>query len=145
MATASWGDRDYRPDTREPVEFDAGQDLARPITVAAVVGPRSAPPGPYGSEPPVSAPGPKLAVIGSSLSFVNRAVRSQPQNLYLLQNSINWMAGKLHMLGIPPRTLEFRMVGVSDGQVVASRYMFVGILPACIIALGIGVWWMRRR
>lgn len=145
-APASWGEMDYQPRARRAAEYDPGQDVAPPIAVGAVVGPQMPPQA--GPMPPIPAedlPGPRLVVIGSSLSFVNAVVEMQPANLYLLQNSINWMAGKMHMLGIPPKSMELNLVHVTDSQIRASRYIFIGVVPACIIALGIGVWLVRRR
>ena len=142
----SWGETNLRPGSQQAAEYDPGQDIAPPIAVAAVVGPQEVPaPGPMPPAWPQDTSGPKLVVIGSSLSFVNLVVQQQQANLYLLQNSVNWLAGKLHMLGIPPRTLEFNQVSVSGSQVAAARYIFIGILPACIIALGVAVGIMRWR
>ncbi|KPK66306.1 MAG: hypothetical protein AMK73_00360 [Planctomycetes bacterium SM23_32] len=143
---ASWGERDYRPDSRRAAEYDAGRDVAPPTVVGAVASPPEPPPmGPMAPPMAQEAPGARLVVIGSSLSFVNRVVEAEPANLYLVLNTVNWMAGKLHMLGIPPRTLEFNDIPVSEGQIAASRYIFIIGLPAVIVALGIGVWLLRRR
>jgi len=141
----SWGETDYRPGGRQAAAYDAGQDVPSPVLMAAVVEPQAPPPDPYGTPPPADIPGPRIVVIGSSLAFVNASVADSPANLYFLLNAVNWMAGKLHMLGIPPKPIEFNQVAVSDNQVRAARYVFVGILPACIIALGIAVWVIRRR
>jgi len=142
----SWGETNFQPDSRTPAQYNAGQDVAPPLVVGAVVAPRMPPQaGPIPPEWMDSMTGPKLVVLGSSLSFVNVALEDAPANLYLLQNSINWMVGRLHMLGIPAKTLEFSQVQVSESQVAAARYIFIGGLPACIIILGIAVWVMRRR
>jgi hypothetical protein len=142
----SWGETSFQPDSRSPAQYNAGQDIPPPLVVGAVVAPQTPPQaGPVPPEWMGRMPGPKLVVIGSSLSFVNAAIEVQPANLYLLQNSINWMAGRLHMLGIPAKTLEFTQVPVSESQVAAARYIFIGGLPASIIVLGIAVWVMRRR
>jgi hypothetical protein len=141
----NWGEADFRPDSSSEAQYTPGRDVPPPLVVAAVVAPQTPEAGPMPPELMGPTSGPKLVIIGSSLSFVNAALDKQPANLYLLMNSINWMAGKLHMLGIPPKPLEFNQVGASDSQVAAARYLFIGILPACIIVLGIGVWVMRRR
>ncbi len=141
----SWGETDYRPGTRQAAEYDAGQDVPPPVIMAAVVEPEAPPAGPYGPPPPVDVPGPRIVVIGSSLAFVNASVADSPANLYFFLNAVNWMAGKLHRRGIPAKQIEFNQVDVSENQVRAARYVFVVILPACIIALGISVWVIRRR
>ncbi|MHC4789156.1 MAG: Gldg family protein, partial [Planctomycetota bacterium] len=133
----AWGEVDYEPDSQEAAEYEPGRDMAPPLVVGAVVEPAwpRGMPLPPGRE---AAAGPKLVVIGSSMSFVNQVLDVQPANLYLLQNSVNWMAGKLHMLGIPPKDIELTQVPVSESQLAASRYIFIGALPALIIALGFG-------
>jgi hypothetical protein len=141
-----WGERDYRPDSREAPAYDSSRDVAPPLVLGAVVEPAGPPP--PGMIPPQSAQGaqgPRIVVIGSARSFVNAVVEGEPANLYLVENAVNWMAGKLHMLGIPPRTLEYSPTSVSAAQIAAARYAFIGVLPACIIALGIGIWILRRR
>ncbi len=143
---SSWGETNYQPDSRRPAEYDAAQDVPAPAIMAAVVEPQAPPPaGPYGPPLPAQVRGPRIVVIGSSLAFVNAYVADRPANLYLLLNAVNWMAGRLHMLGIPPKTVEFNQVAVSENQIRAARYVFIGILPACIVALGIAVWAVRRR
>ncbi len=141
--TMSWGETDYRPRDEEPAQFNPDRDLAPPITVAAAVGPRKPPPGlPPGMEE--AADGPRLVVFGSSLSFVNDALAVQPANLYLLQNAVHWAARK-ERLGVPGRTIETMPAQVTEGQLLAGRYAFIIGVPALIVALGIAVWFVRRR
>ena len=89
--------------------------------------------------------GPKLLVIGSSDSFINGVAERYPANLILLRNAVNWMAGKTHMLGIPPKSMEMNFAQASESRIMAGRYIFIGGLPACIIVLGLAVWLVRRR
>jgi hypothetical protein len=141
--TVSWGETDYRPRAEEPPAFDPERDLPPPVTVGAVVGPGEPPPGlPPGMEE--AAEGARLVVIGSSLSFVNDALAMQPANLYLLQNAVNWAARK-ERLGIPGRTIETLPAQVTEGQLLAGRYLFIIGIPALIVGLGIAVWFVRRR
>ncbi len=142
----TWGSREFKPDQRQAVKYKAGEDVAPPLVVGAVVEPPRPPAGmPVPPDWMDSARGPKLVVIGSSLSFVNHTLQQQTANLYLLENSINWMAGRMHMLGIPAKTMDFTQLPISDSQVALARYLFIGGLPLCIIVLGIAVWVARRR
>lgn len=140
----SWGETDYRPDSREPAEYDAARDVPPPLTVAALVAPREPPSHPMMPqlEP---APGPRLLVIGSSLSFTDAALEQNPAHRYFLMNALNWMGGKLHMLGIPPKTFDMSQATLTAAQMRAGRYFFIAILPAAIIAVGISVWIVRRK
>jgi len=139
---SSWGETDLEPGSRQSVQYDPGQDVAQRVIVGAVVQPAAPPPGMPG---PPQAEGPKLLVLGSSLSFANATVEQHRGNLYLLSNAVNWMAGKMHMLGIPPKSMDVETVTVSSSEVTAARYLFIGGLPALCIVAGVFVWVLRRR
>jgi hypothetical protein len=141
----SWGETDYKPGSQEPCNFDRGRDVPPPLVVAALVTPRAPAANPMMPPPTAEPPGPKLLVVGSSLAFVNAMVDQDPANRYFLMNAVNWMGGKLHMLGIPPKTLETSEVTPTDAQLRAGRYVFVAIFPAFVVAVGVSVWLVRRK
>jgi len=124
--------------------YDAGSDLAGPVIVGAVVEP-AAPPGAPPESSPQEQSGPRLVVLGSSLSFVNYIVEQNEANLYLALNAINWLAGKSFMVGIPPKDVEVNMLSLSPARGRLARWLFVVVLPGCIVALGVAVWLVRRR
>jgi hypothetical protein len=66
-------------------------------------------------------------------------------NLYFMQNCVNWLGGRQNRLGIPPKTEDLSPATVSDAQLATAKYAFIGVLPACVIALGIAVLIVRRR
>ena len=143
--SSSWGETDLSGNL-EDAKFDPGVDVAGPVTVGVVVEP-GMPRNPYAPPPPSppDLPGPRLVVLGSSISFINAAVDQNAPNLYLLQNAVNWLVGKRHMLGIPPKDLEFRHVSISQGQAAASLWLLVGAVPGAIVVLGVVVWRIRKR
>ncbi len=140
---SSWGET-TAIEEMEKSEYDPEKDVAGPVVAAVVVEP--APPE---GMPPMMAPGdmrgPRLVVLGSSLSFVNTVVAQNEANLYLLLNAVNWLAGKGHMVGIPAKEMDIHVVTLSSGQIRLSRWIFIGAVPACIVVLGIAVWQIRRR
>jgi len=140
----SWGETEIKADETTVVEYNEGKDSSKPVVVGAIVEP-FAPPGQMPVAPGEDIPGPKIVVIGSSLSFTDLMLSQNPANLYLLQNAVNWMAGKMHLMGIPPKTLDFNTASPSAAQIAVAHYVWVGILPGCIVVLGIGVWLLRRR
>jgi len=142
---ATWGETEPEPRGGKGVDFDPARDVRGPVVVGAVVQPASPPGLPDSAMDADELPGPRIVVFGGSLPFTNASVTQYPGNRYLLLNCINWMAGRMHLLGIPPKSIESEPVPVSPGQIVAARYLFIGILPGCIVLLGIGVWLMRRR
>jgi hypothetical protein len=138
---SSWGEADLDSLRAGTMEYSAAEDLGRPVVVGAFVERR---PQPYGP-PDVEDRGPKIVVLGNSESFTDYHLEQYPGNLYLALNCMNWMAGRAHMLGIPPKTVDLYTVPVSAGQVRAARYLFIGAVPACAVLLGVAVWLLRRR
>ncbi len=138
---SSWGEADLDSVRAGTMEYSAAEDIGRPAVVGALVEPR---PQPYGP-PDVEDGGPKIVVLGGSESFTDYLVEQCPGNLYLALNCVNWMAGRAHMLGIPPKTVDLYAVPVSAGQQRAARYLFIGVVPACSVLLGVAVWLLRRR
>ncbi len=139
----SWGETDVRLGEEIMPEYKAGEDTPKPAVVGALVAPQPPPQAPPGME----MPGPRIVVLGSSLSFVNAFLEraEYTANRYLLLNCVNWMAGKTQKLGIPPKTMDFNQLSVGKGWVAASRYIFLGAVPGLVIALGVAVWLIRRR
>jgi hypothetical protein len=125
--------------------YDPGEDVAGPVVLAAVVEPASRSSPGVQTEALSALPGPQLVVIGSSLSFTDAYLQKNPSNLYFLQNAINWMAGRSYLVGVPPKDAYANLIALSPGQMRACRWVFIGIVPACIIVLGMAVWQVRRR
>jgi len=142
--SSSWGERVLADDTKA-LRYNPRQDVAGPVVMAVVAEPAS--PSPYGKQTtvPSQGMGPRLVVIGSSLSFTNAFVEKSPANLYFLQNAINWLAGKTHLLGIPPKGIDVNLVVPLPEQMRTCRWIFLGLVPACFFVLGIAVWLVRRR
>jgi len=142
--SGSWGETTLGKEM-ESSRYDAGNDVPGPVVLAAVAGP--SPPPSYGMPmpPPADLPGPRVVVIGSSFSFTNEVAEQAPRNLTFLQNAISWLAARPYLIGIPPKDIDIHLTSLSAGQIRASRWVFIGILPACIIVLGMAVWQVRRR
>ncbi|MGD8241001.1 MAG: GldG family protein [Armatimonadota bacterium] len=139
---SSWGESDVQSAEDQTAEYSPEEDVSKPVVVGAVVEPFTPP---YASPGAPTPEGPRIIVLGSSQSFLNYVLDTVPGNLYLLTNAVNWMAGKVHMLGIPAKTMDFKQVQLTESQLLAARYVFIGVLPGCVVLLGIGVWLLRRR
>lgn len=137
---SSWGATGIEPGSQQAIEYNPAADLPPGVIVGAVVEPTAG--GGMAQEAPE---GPKILVLGSTGAFANTTVDQHRANLYLLSNAVNWMAGRTHLLGIPPRSMDMHIVSVSPSQVLAARYVFIGVLPALFIAAGALVWLVRRR
>ncbi len=139
---SSWAETDFESVKEGRAEFEPAEDVARPVVLGALVEPQKPSSPAAGMEP---AEGPRIVVLGSSGSFLDHVVQMVRGNLFLITNSINWMAGRTHMLGIPPKSMELDIVPVSFAELLAGRYVFIGALPVATIVLGIAVWLTRRR
>ena len=138
----SWGEKTLLREMKES-KYNAKEDIAGPVIIGAVVE-AAAPPGmPFG-EQPGKAPGPKLLVLGSSLSFVNAAVENTEANLYVLLNAVNWMAGKAQQTGIPAKDVDINVVTLKSIQLRASRWLVI-FNVGFIGVLGITIFLLRRR
>jgi hypothetical protein len=144
----SWGETGLNMTSRssQSVQYDAGEDVPGPVVVAAVVQPGPPPGRPPMGINPEQMGGPRIVVIGSSLAFVNGIVDGEARpNLYFIQNCVNWLGGQQNRLGVPAKTEDISPATVSEAELSVSRYLFIGVLPACVIALGIAVLIVRRR
>lgn len=132
----------------ESARYDEGADKKGPISLAVVA---EAGPSPYG---PMPAPGGggKVVVFGDSDFVTDKSivdplfgVVSVPGNLDLFSNTVRWLAGKEHALGISPKTIQSRMLTLTDR---GKRYIFwttvVG-MPAFVLIVGGIMWFWRRR
>lgn len=69
-----------------------------------------------------------------------------PANSELFVNSVYWLAGLDEMIAASPRTQDIRRISaVSDAQMRAYQIVLLLGLPAAVLALGMGVWFVRRR
>jgi len=139
----SWGERTFPTDPKLS-KYDEDVDVAPPVVAAVVVEPHRGT-----ATPPAAGAGdsgsPVLLVLGSSQSFVDSSVESNPAHLYLLMNAVNWMAGNIQVLGIPPKDFDIHLVQITPSQRRISVLVFLVGLPVCIVVLGTAVWLVRRR
>lgn len=132
-----WGETTAHKNVQE-ASYDPDEDLAAPITLGAVCQPASE----STTEKPRDS---RIVVFGSSLSFVNQAVRQREANLYLAMNAVNWLAGDEQSVGIPPKTVDVNMVSLSDREKSLAKWLFILVLPAGVVIAGVAVWRVRRR
>jgi hypothetical protein len=139
---ASWGETDFRRSEQDKAEYDPARDLPAPVIAGIVVQPVVRP---YTAVEHEQPDGPRIVVIGSATSFADTSVSGHRQNLFLLANSVNWLAGKTHMLGVPPKNVALNWVTVPASTILAARWVFIGGFPALFVVLGVFIWVARRR
>ncbi len=86
----------------------------------------------------------RLVVFGNSAFAANQNL-ANAGNANLALNAVDWLAKLEQALGIAPRTPEQVQLFLSAAQMRNVMLISLILLPACAIALGVGVWWRRRR
>ncbi len=86
----------------------------------------------------------RLVVFGNSAFAANQNV-ANAGNANLALNAVDWLAKQEQALGIAPRTPEQVQLYLSAAQMRNILLISLIGLPACAIALGVAVWWRRRR
>lgn len=112
-----------------------------PVPVAVTVS-RAAPPGSTDKK----ADKPFMIVFGSDTMLQDRPdIPIVPDDLRQLAvtNSVDWLREREANIGIAPRKLPIYTLAKAPS--LGSLVMLLGMLSACVIALGIGVWLSRRR
>ncbi len=86
----------------------------------------------------------RLVVFGNS-AFASNQYLANAGNSNLVLNAVNWLANQEQALGIAPRSPEQVQLFLSETQMSHVLLISLILLPACAIALGVAVWWRRRR
>lgn len=86
----------------------------------------------------------RLIVFGNS-AFAANAQVANAGNANLGLNAVNWLAKQEQALGIAARSPEQVQLFLSASQMRTIFLLSLVGLPAFAIALGVAVWWRRRR
>ena len=86
----------------------------------------------------------RLVVFGNSAFAANQNL-GNAGNANLGLNAVDWLAKQEQALGIAPRTPEQVQLFLSATQMRNVLLISLIGLPGCAIALGVAVWWRRRR
>lgn len=69
-----------------------------------------------------------------------------PGNAELFVNSVYWLAGMEQLIAASPRAQDIRRVGpMTSAGMLALRWGLLAGMPGATVALGVGVWLVRRR
>ena len=104
--------------------------------------------------------GPRLVVIGGGAFMANRYLEEPdpevararhklvarfPANGDLFMNSIFWLSHEDTMIAISPAAMQVaRIADMKDSAVTVWRIFLCGIMPAMVLAAGIGMYFSRR-
>jgi ABC-type uncharacterized transport system involved in gliding motility auxiliary subunit len=144
-----WGETDL--ENLQAVE-QGEDDLAGPVSLGVAVeiaaGEAAEPPAVDGEEsevePESEGTSGRLVVIGDS-DFATNSQLANVGNAELLANAMNWLVERETLLGIPPKEPEQVRLSLTEDQLRWVNWLVLLIMPALAIALGVAVYFRRRR
>lgn len=148
----SWGETDPNAlNNQQNLNFDPGQDIQGPMTVALSIEQSpspSTPPIPGSPPPPTDdTPKPRVVIIGTSQLVTNQAFQlfsSQADNTSLFVNSMTWLVHDDQLISIKPKANDTRSLVLTSAQTNFVALSSILLLPAIVLGAGIMVWWSRR-
>ncbi len=136
-AKTAWGETRYR---QSPIVFNPGYDIpgdALGLAVASELRPAK-------DNLPFSVASGRLITIGCADFAANQRLGSGG-NFELTLASINWLVDRDTQLSIPARPIQKLQLTLSREQTAHLRYAILFALPLAAAALGMIVYWTRRR
>lgn len=122
------------------VNFDAGQDVRGPLTLAACATKEALP----------TAAGEKrsnegrVVVVGGSKFISNRlSVIKSNANFFL--NALNWLTGEESKISIRPKARTASRILLTPEQNLTVSFLSIYLLPVLLIALGVAIRQVRRN
>jgi ABC-type uncharacterized transport system involved in gliding motility auxiliary subunit len=131
---AFWGETDL--EEKNP-QFDAGKDIAGPLTLAMVYDGGQLP----GEK--VRVRGARIAAIGSSSFLANQNLDGVAVDFFT--NLVNWMTEREMALGITPKTPQEFRLSLTPQQKLLVGSLALTLFPGIALLAGITVWLSRRQ
>jgi len=142
---AGWGETQT---SVERFQFDAGQDLEGPVSIAVAVErqPTSSPTlTPAAASPDASPPAPSRFVVIGDSDFIANAQLGNVGNRDLLLGAVYWLIEQEQRIGISPKTIESLKLHLTSGQMTGVSLFSFLALPSLFGLLGVGMWLLRRQ
>jgi ABC-type uncharacterized transport system involved in gliding motility auxiliary subunit len=130
----SWGETNF---TSRQARFDPAHDRKGPLDIAAAVEQQ-------GEEGESKTSGARLVVFGDS-DFATNGFFNFSGNSDLFMASVNWLAQEKDLISIRPKDAQFSPLILTQRQGRVLFYFPVIVLPAVVIAVGIGIWRGRKK
>jgi len=130
-----WGETGFE----RPAAFDPERDVVPPFALVALTDP--------GRDTSTRRPrrGPRIAVFGSLRSLDDEWTMEHPANLHVLRSIVSWMSREDRVDNIKPRILATQVIKLNPASVKTTNIVFLAVLPACLVAMGLCVGLLRRR
>jgi len=140
----AWGERDYRAGVMprpDPTDIHPLPGIEPKDSLGlAVASERVA----VRDNLPFSVRGGRLVVFGTG-DLVTNARLTLAGNFDVFLGAVNWTTDRDNQLKIPSRPIERFQLSLSAGELLNLRYTLLLALPGVAAALGLLVYWTRRR
>lgn len=130
-----WGESDP---TGEAPAFNEGKDNKGPVTLAVAVDTGKV------GDANVDLEGARLVAGGSSTMFMNSQLLALQGGLDFFLNALNWALKKETQMGIAPKQVREFTINLLPAQMNTLAVTVCGLVPLCLLAVGIAVWLQRR-
>lgn len=122
---------------RKPLapKFDATEDIAGPISVAAAADLS----GNFSGKVIRT----RIVVFGD-VDFATNAFLSQAGNSTMLARSVDWAILEEDLVTLSANIPALRVLDLTEGRIAYSRFLLAGVIPAMFLLLGAAMWASRR-
>ena len=119
-------------DLNAEIAFDEATDVPGPISVAAALSRN------------INDREQRIVIVGSG-HFLANTYLGNGNNLDFGINLVNWLTGDEEMMIIQPRATLDGNLALSQSQLTFIAVGLMVALPLLFLAIGISIWWYRRR
>ncbi len=127
------------------ISFDAGQDMAGPLTLGVVMSRARSSEGDDESETKAANTGEQRVIVIGDGDFLSNAYLGNGGNLALGMNIINWLAHDDRFIDIPVRAAPDRALNFSPLAQGMIGFGWLVLLPLGLAATGGFILWRRKR
>ncbi len=144
----SWAESDFNSGT---VDYDEDKDIKGPVSVSVIatkiLGEASSKISDTfksDAEPEKNKPSARLLVVGDS-DFSNNRYTNFSGNGDFFLNAVSWLAEEEQLISIRPKERKNTPIQITQSMGNAIFIMGILVFPGLIAAMGIRIWWRRRR
>lgn len=87
----------------------------------------------------------RIVAVGDAL-FLDNELINELNNRHFAEKAVNWLLDRSHLMaGIGPQPIHEYKITVTQGQLLAMRWIMLGLMPGSVLGFGLLVWWRRRH